>query len=218
MVCRAVWAAMRPKLLGVTSHSTTSPTFTSGKRSLALASRSWSQLGFDSTTCRTAHAWIFPVGGSILTLSSLAGWMLLREAVRMAVSSALIRLSRLIPRSCSIYSSTVSNSLLMVNPSCVLSLKSPKIRSKSRRLSRSESLPAKKTKKRKPALVPLSANNPSERSTRHKTRRMFRTTDRNCQRQRFIELQNPTELRRLCRGGLCSLSGTNRQLPNLFKL
>ena len=27
---------------------------------------------------------------------------------------------------------------------------------------------------------------------------MFRTTDRNCQRQRFIELQNPIELDRAC--------------------
>ena len=89
MACLAVCAAMRPKSFGVTSTSTSSPTWASSRILRAMSSGMVSKVGLPpSVTIKRAMALILPLSGSISTRSSRAGPTLLREAASNAVEMA----------------------------------------------------------------------------------------------------------------------------------
>ena len=100
IACLAVCAAMRPKFLGVTSTSTTSPTFASGLIRRAAVSEI-SSCGFVtlSATIKLARARISPVFGLISMRSSREALTLFLEADSNAFETASSKISRLIPRS-----------------------------------------------------------------------------------------------------------------------
>ena len=120
MACLAVWAAMRPKLRGVTSISIRSPSFRFLPGNLAWASSrdiSSSRLRTKSTTWMLANALISNVLRSIATRRSRTRPMLLRPATCKADSTSWASVSRSSLRSRSMYSNTASNSLFIFQTS-----------------------------------------------------------------------------------------------------
>ena len=117
MTCLAVWAAMRPKSLGVISSWTISPTRASFLINRARSSEmvSWVSPS-PSTTCISAKTLISAVSGSILISTGPVCPKLFRDADAREVSIASIRIALETPFSRSMYSNTDNNSLFIFYP------------------------------------------------------------------------------------------------------